>query len=228
VSIAGRLNAFHDILELMPEDVNSKWKIVNRIRKSIYHSQFTIRKKGFTLIEFLVVLGLLVMTVGSTLLFLTSILKGSNKANVTAEAKQNGQIVLDSLEKKIRNAVSASPIGVNSPQITLVQDTNKKLYIKCLSGTESTNGLIGLVEQENPPGDDSPYRNNPMTNTDLIAGVDIANCSFDVLGPSEGGTSSFIVTIRFTVNQGVSAPSRKDFVANVQVQTSIALRQYNQ
>jgi len=53
--------------------------------------------KGFTLIELLVVLGILVIGVGSTLLFLTSILRGTNQANVTAEVKQNGQAILDSL-----------------------------------------------------------------------------------------------------------------------------------
>ena len=84
------------------------------------------------------------------------------------------------------------------------------------------------MEQVDPPSSDTVYDNNPITNKDPIAGVDIKDCSFDVLGSSEGGTSPPIVSIRFTVNQGVLAPSRKDFVANVQMQTSISLRQYNQ
>src|SRR3990167_9169606 len=62
---------------------------------------------GFTLLEFLVVIGLLSITIGSILLFLTSVLKGTNQANITSEVKQNGQVVLDTLESQIRNATDA-------------------------------------------------------------------------------------------------------------------------
>ncbi|MBI2598692.1 prepilin-type N-terminal cleavage/methylation domain-containing protein [Candidatus Curtissbacteria bacterium] len=57
------------ILKLMPFlKVNSKWKIVNRNRKSIHHSPFTIHlkvKHGFTLIELLIVITIIAILVGA-------------------------------------------------------------------------------------------------------------------------------------------------------------------
>jgi len=190
--------------------------------------KFQIHKSGFTLIEFLVVLGLLVMTVGSTLLFLTSILKGSNKASVTAEAKQNGQLVLESLEKQIRSATFVE-ISPDKSRISLtLPDSVNKLHIICLPGSPTSNGKISVNEGAvvpDTPG--SPFW-DAITNTDSIAGVDVAGCGFELLGSSEGGVSPSVVSVKFTVNQGKLAPSRKDFVANVQLQTTISLRQYKQ
>src|SRR3990167_10128021 len=99
--------------------VNSKSSIANR-NSSIHYSLFTIHGKalGFTLIEFLVVLGILAITVSATLLFLTSVLRGSNKANIIAEVKQNGQVVLESLERQIRNGVDAQLIATNTLKLT--------------------------------------------------------------------------------------------------------------
>src|SRR4030042_5951727 len=106
-------------------------------------------KKGFTLLEFLVVLGILSITVGSTLLFLTSVLRGSNQANVTAEVKQNGQIVLNSLEKQIRNAIDAEQVGdpaLNT--IKLIRQDDIPLYVTCLGFSPSQNGSIGTKASE--------------------------------------------------------------------------------
>jgi prepilin-type N-terminal cleavage/methylation domain-containing protein len=59
---------------------------------------------GFTLIEVLIAVVALaiLITVGSTLFF--SILKGSTKTQVLAEAKQNGDYALGVMERSLRNA----------------------------------------------------------------------------------------------------------------------------
>ncbi len=82
-----RVLACHVILELMPG-----------------HKKFKI-DDGFTLIELIVVMGILALVVGAITLFISSVLKGSNQAKITAEVKQNGQVTLDSLERQIRGAV---------------------------------------------------------------------------------------------------------------------------
>src|SRR3990170_4782911 len=98
--------------------------------------------KGFTLLEFLVVIGLLSITIGSILLFLTSVLKGTNQANITSEVKQNGQVVLDTLESQIRNAsdavclnpsdnnLCASPTQ-STTHIKLLRTNSDPLHIRC-------------------------------------------------------------------------------------------------
>jgi prepilin-type N-terminal cleavage/methylation domain-containing protein len=192
---------------------------------------------GFTLIEFLVVLGVLAVAVGSALLFLTSILRGTNQANVTAEVKQNGQAVLDSLDAQIRNAkdvqcidsggavVDCSSASASSKYIGLLMPSGNPLHIKCFSDStpKTVNGWIGTAVATTVPTDASF---TPVTGQDLVSGVDINNCNF-VVSPSTAGTlNPAVVSLSFVVNQGINAPSRQDFQANVQFQTTISLRQY--
>lgn len=216
-------------------------KLVISLRLSVYGYQFTDhgskdtvngqltthnrKSAGFTLIEFLVVLGLLSLTVGATLLFLTSVLKGSNQANVVSETKQNGQFVLDSLERQIRNATGAAN-GANTKHLVLNRLNALPLQIKCFDEVSGTsNGYIGTVEDSNtgvPGVSDGSY--SPITNIDPISGVSIQDCSMMVQPESSGGVSPPIVTISFKVQQGVKAPSRQDFMANLDFQTRISLR----
>lgn len=59
---------------------------------------------GYTLVEILVVIAL-VAVVGSILTqIFYSALRGGNKAQILANIKQNGQIILETLDKSIRNA----------------------------------------------------------------------------------------------------------------------------
>jgi prepilin-type N-terminal cleavage/methylation domain-containing protein len=206
------------------------------LKFSIFNFQFSI-KKGFTLIEFLVVLGILVVTVGSTLLFLTSVLRGSNKATVETEVKQNGQTVLNQLEKQIRNAIDAqdkddfSALGPNT--IKLFRQDDIPLYVKCLPYTNppnAVNGSIGIVASASTtPPLDSAYIS--LTNRlDRIAGVDIdcgtPPCGLTVISSSTGVYSPPIVSVCFVASQGKDAPSRQDFQANIKFQSTISLRKY--
>lgn len=186
-----------------------------------------MRRRGFTLVEVLVVMGILSIAVGSSLVFLTSVIKGSNQANVTAEVKQNGQIVLDSLERQVRNATGAEVVSTNF--IKLTRSGESPLYIKCFPNVVGvSNGWIGTVEIPEPTIPADADFTSLTNNTELVSGVDI-NCftsppGFDVIPASS--TAPSIVIISFSVNQGINAPSRQDFLANAQFQTTISLRQY--
>ena len=194
-----------------------------------------MKKNGYTLIEFLVVIGILVFAVGSSLLFLTSILRGSNQSNISAEVKQNGQAVLDTLDSQMRNGTDAKLLtgadnpgipGGSSPnnaiRVTLADGTF--LYIACFNTVGTTsNGWIGTSTTGA-----SPYTS--ITNTDIVSGVHI-NCNppnagktFSV-GPSST-LSPAVVSVSFVVNQAAAAPSRQDYKANVTFQTTISLRKY--
>ncbi|MCR4324114.1 MAG: type II secretion system GspH family protein [Candidatus Curtissbacteria bacterium] len=196
--------------------------------KTIVDGRLTIvSRSGYTLIEFLIVLGILTIVVGSTLVFLTSVLQGSNQTNITTEIKQNGQAVLESLDSKIRSSTFAEEDVMGSGKyIKLTTSASGPLHIKCFSDTEpkSVNGWIGTstLNQEFVP--ESSYV--PLTNRDLLGGVDISNCSFKVNSASAGALNPAVVSVSFTVNQAIGAPSRQDFKANVEFDTTVSLRSY--
>ena len=214
--------------------------IVHRILKTVNREPITVNwrpwRQGFTLIELLVVLGILTAAVGASLIFLTSVLKGTNQANVTAEVKQNGQVVLDSLEKQIRGATSAVvitgsglPGGATKDGVNLALPTGRSLYLVCFDTDPiaKSNGWIGVadVSPGTPTNAFSNY--NSVTNKDNISGVDVKNCDFSVQQASTTGTAApAVVSISFVMNQGIQAPSRADFLANAKFETTISLRNY--
>lgn len=210
---------------------------VHGLKKTVNCQLSTVncgKVRGFTLIELLVVLGILAATVGAALLFLTSVLRGTNQANVTAEVKQNGQVVLDSLERQIRGALDARllsgveiPIG-SSNALVVTGATGGFLYVACFSSvTGSANGWIGTVVSSSVTAPSAGLYQT-LTNRDDITGVDVVcdSSTFSVIAASAGSLNSPIVRVSFMVNQGVKAPSRQDFLANAKFETTISLRKY--
>ncbi|HEY5601171.1 MAG TPA: type II secretion system protein [Patescibacteria group bacterium] len=175
---------------------------------SILHSQFSF---GFTLIELLVVIAIFsVIGVVGTDLF-TNLIKGSNKANVTSEVKQNSQLAIDLMERYIRNSTNATTDGSS---LTLSVPEGTRIF-SCVVPTATTNGKITL-------GDGLTA--NDVTNIDPLSGVDISSCSFAVTTPSV--ISPKVVSIAIVAQQAVKAPSRRDFQASVTISTTVSLRTY--
>ena len=186
-------------------------------------------RAGFTLIEFLLVLGLLSITIGSSMLFLTNLIKGSNQANIVAETKQNGQATLDLLERRVRNAITADQPAPNYVRLQL--DNNIYLHVRCflVSTSALPNMWIGVTEtstQIDYSADTAGNNFTAITNQDPVSGVNVDDCTLAVVPGSSGGSSPPIVNINFTLSQGAYAPSRQDFKAQAQFQTSISLRSY--
>lgn len=208
----------------------------------ITNLEFKIRS-GYTLIEFLIVIGILSISLGSVFMILTSVIKGSNQANISAEVKQNGQAVMEDLERQIRTAkdirlmqgaeLTPGTMHGNSG-LVLTKPTGEYVYIICDKDTAAPptyNGWIGIFSDtsNSPPTTSASYQ-SLTAKTDLVSGVDI-DCTSGVLGGKAFQVSPVTssvkgVTIGFTVNQGINAPSRVDFLANVKFQTVISLRMY--
>ncbi len=68
-------------------------------------------QQGFTLIEILVVITIIGVLTGITADIFIQIVRGSNKANVVTEIKQNGDNILNQLERTIRNAEEITAMG---------------------------------------------------------------------------------------------------------------------
>ncbi len=195
--------------------------------------KISISRHGYTLIEFLIVIGILGLSVGSVLLFLTTVIKSSNQANITSEVKQNAQSVIDNLQGQIRNAtdvglVTGGYLAVNEDSaIVLTQPNTQYLTIACFNSQGSSSGYIATATSSSPNPQTSGF--SKLTNDDPKSGVDI-NCSGGINGHAftlnSGATSVKLVEINFVANQGKQAPSRVDFLANAEFKTTVSLRQY--
>jgi prepilin-type N-terminal cleavage/methylation domain-containing protein len=70
-----------------------------------------INQKGFSLLEILVVVSIIGLIAGVTSDIFIQIIKSSNKANIVTEIKQNGDAVMNQLERIIRNSEEVTAIG---------------------------------------------------------------------------------------------------------------------
>jgi len=99
-------------------------------------------KKGFTLIEILVVVGVILVIVTSISGVMSGVFNSQGKNKAIDKISQNGEFVLSELKKNILNANSGTENGVgfscpmdetgNSITITNIKDGNK-LTISCLN-----------------------------------------------------------------------------------------------
>lgn len=175
-------------------------------------------QKGFTLIELLITIAVFsILAVVGTDLF-TSFLQGTNKAQVLAEVKQNGQLALEKAERYIRSSTNVVLSGTN--EINLTQRSGGDVTVRFVDGCRppgcggpKTNGKIETV---------TSGTTQDLTNTDTVNGIDVISATFSVT--SSGGPQ--IVQIKLTLSQAVSAPSRKDFVAQVDLETTATTRTY--
>lgn len=198
--------------------------------------------QGFTLVELLVtvsilgIIGLLFFSIFS------SSLRGGNKAQIVLAIKQNGQSLLENLDKTIRSADSI--VCVNNSTAVIIKDGVYTRY-RFIAPTSSTNGLI---QQDNPvqpaESDIKLFVNNvctdPMdpnsvinilTDTKSDTGV-----SVDFATGSDGNNLPFfernkesgfkdVIIIQFDVGQGVGVVGGTSTTIDpVNFKTTIQLR----
>lgn len=94
-------------------------------------------KKGFTLLEVIVVMGVLSIIGVIILTIFTRTLKGNNKAQILVAIKQNGQSVLENMSQAIRNAhyivcmdTNTNPSGTTSPNNSTVVIEKNGVYTR--------------------------------------------------------------------------------------------------
>ena len=165
-----------------------------------------MRNRGFTLVELLVSIGLVLIigTIGTSVI--ASILRSYNKAHIINEIEQNGNYVLSLMESQIRNARSVSLDG-----------TGKVLTVTPQEGTifsfeidEVTVGVYtyGVVKRGG----------EIITNDDTTSGVAVvvADSYFTVTGST--------VQIVLKIQQAPGAPGRVDYHADTTLQTTVVVR----
>jgi len=172
-------------------------------RRITYHLSRITNPKGFTLIEILVVIGILaiVALIGTNMFF--TILKGSAKTRILAEVKQNGNYALNVMERMIRNGKITSSCGPNMSSIKILSADGEETEFACEADKISSNSASLTSSKVKP-----------------VSGT----CDFDCY-EGEEGVSPDEVIIKFDLTQAETA-ARLEEQATVSFQTSVTLRNY--
>ena len=188
-----------------------------------------IMKKGFSLAEVLVVIAV-VAIIGLTIteLFFKSFL-GSNKASVISTIKQNGQSVLEIMDKTIRaadNVITVCP-GENPDTILIYKEgiyTRFKVNSEVTTGPRA-NGYISSDNKSNceDPGD--PTNETVLTDKSSNKGVSVKPVPTGAFKLIRQPGFKDVVTIDFLVAPGILAgETLKSSIDPVEFKTTIELR----
>jgi len=163
---------------------------------------------GFTLIELLVVV-VVMAVIGTTVagLFFQT-LKGSTKATVIKEVRQNGDYALSVMEKMVRNAreVVSDCNGAPAASLTIKNQDNNQTTFACEAVKIASNSAANSAA---------------LTSAKVRVSSDCANfftCTKD-------GSSPPLVEIKFSLSQAGS-PTRPEEQASVDFRTTVSLRTY--
>lgn len=166
-----------------------------------------MKKSGFTLIEIMIVVGILgiIAVVGSGVFF--SILRGSTKTKTLQMVKQNGGYAISVMERMIRNARALTSPTADSTvsSITIKNPDSGQTTFSC-EGTPAkiaSNGAFLLSNE-----------------------VKVSNCNniFEVK-VGQPGIRPAVVKINFKLSPA-GTPSRPEEQAEVNFQTTVTLRNY--
>jgi len=176
-----------------------------------------MKKNGFTLIEIMVVVGILgiIAAIGSGAFF--SILRGSTKTKTLQMVKQNGDYAISVMGRMIRNArkIEFPTITGESSFITIKNPDGGTTTFKCCEV-----GFDALIASESGS---LVCQDARLTSSE----VKIENCSgvFNLLDVGQPGVKPAVVKINFNLKQAGTA-SRPEEQAVVNFQTTITLRNY--
>lgn len=175
-------------------------------------------ERGFTLVEILVVMGIIAVVGTMMVAIFIGTLRGSNKAQILAVIKQNGQAVLENMDKTIRAADNI--VCLSAGDTLVVVKNGVYTRYKFVAPTTSANGFI---QQDNPAqpasGNNSDiklFKDNVCTDpmgTDALVVNTLTDINFQT-GVSASGLFTKSVqpgfkdslTVSFTLDNGINAP----------------------
>jgi len=173
-----------------------------------------MKNKGFTLVEMLVSIGLVLIigTIGTSMI--ASILRSYNKAHIINEIEQNGNYVMSLMEGQIRNAKSVECDGGGTGSCPGLKVTSQEGTAITFSITTGAGG-IGVVQKT--VGGVTEI----LTNDDLVSGVsvDTTNSQFVV-----SDTTPSSVQVILQLRQAPNSPGRVDYHADTTLQTTVVVR----
>ena len=188
-------------------------------------------KKGFTLAELLVVIGVVaVMGLILTEVFSRS-LRGGNKSQIIAGIKQNGQAALELMDKTIRASdqvvcpVLAQTGSAADDVIAVVEDRNYTRF-RFISATLTANAHIVVdypIPVVSPPEPEELFLLNicsnsdhassarvPITDTNVKSGASVTSANFpspNIFKRDKKAGYKDVLTVSFNLGPGQDAPS---------------------
>jgi len=166
------------------------------------------KRDGYTIIELLVVIGIISIVGAITSDVFLNVTRSYNKANIIAQIEQNGNLALSQMSVEIRNSRSVSPTSGATPTLTLVDVDGKGVVFSFVPQTQDTNGYAD--------------RNGiPLTDNSFSTGVNVTQLSFVVTS-----ANPTVVYVELSLAQPLGAPGRVDYQAQTTLRTSVSLRTY--
>ena len=154
-------------------------------------------KKGFTLVELLVVVSILLISVGIAGDLIITVIRSYNKTKILNEIEQNGNYAMAKIAYDLRNAKTINgAVGPASISIVDVNDQQITYTVGSVSAVNPSTITTGVISRT--LGGVSEY----MTSNDATEGVNVV-CSGSCF--SEVSTDPETIKIDFTISQGPSA-----------------------
>ena len=174
-------------------------------------------KKGFTLVEVLIVMVILgvVLTAG-TGVFLSTI-STSNKTQTQNTVKEAGRNASELITRRIQAARSLDL--VSSTQVTVVDGDGISSLLNCVNGTATTNGWLEITPAS---GSTTSLTFHDPDNT---KGVNVTECNFAVVNGASGKEPPALL-YKFKVSQPVGFPPRPEYEASIKINSSVVSRSY--
>ncbi len=164
-------------------------------------------RKGFSLIEMLVVTGVLAVVAAVGSIMFLGILRGANKTKIMTEVKQNGEYVLSVMERTIRDgrvvtATAYSPTPTTEIRVISADGTTQNIF--------ACDPLVLRITMNG----------NPLT-SDLLK---LDSCN--IFTVTQGATNQpDQVAIDFTLSQA-AVSTRPEDIASAKFKTTVTLRNY--
>lgn len=189
--------------------------------------------RGFTLVEILVVIAIMaIMGLILTEVFIRS-LRGGNKAEVLAILKQNGQSVLENMDKNIRGSDSIACTD-NLGEVLVIEKDGLYTRYRLITGQLAEDHPV-LPENTSQDTFLTYVCNNSNYPPEVIPAILTDSEKVSVVGPQEGSTKIFtttkasgfkaVVTINFLLKPGQSIPKTiGDQIDPVSFVTTIQVR----
>lgn len=179
--------------------------------------------RGFTLVEILVVIAITAIVGTIMVAIFSNTLRGSNKSQILAAIKQNGQAVLENMDKTIRNSGDVvcpqiiPPLTSASSDTLVVVKNGFYTRFKFMPPILTSNGVI---QQDNPvqptsgPESDNKVFLDNLCNVYTVPSPTVLTDTNSQSGVSANGLFTRnkqpgfkdSVTVAFTLGPGVGAP----------------------